>query len=186
MPYWAVHPRRAEPRTARRRERRSGRLLVRPQDPGEGVGAQWRTTPLFGCYFFVRIVDRWRILERTIGVLNVVKFGAAPARCPDEEIARCCRGPILRRHPPVGPPAVTSSKRVLTPGAVVAIAGGPLRGFEGNLQRPVGARARDRAPEPPRRGPSGRDRRGLLGAALTRASAWPCGGRFSTAVETRH
>jgi hypothetical protein len=51
------------------------------------VGAQWRTTPLFGCYFFVRVVDRWRILERTMGVLSVVKFGASPARVPDAEIA---------------------------------------------------------------------------------------------------
>jgi transcription antitermination factor NusG len=49
-------------------------------------GARWRTTPLFGSYFFVRVVDRWRILERTMGVLSVVKFGVAPARCPDEEI----------------------------------------------------------------------------------------------------
>jgi transcription antitermination factor NusG len=52
------------------------------------VGARWRTTPLFGGYFFVRVVDRWRILERTIGVLSVVKFGAAPAQCPDQEIAK--------------------------------------------------------------------------------------------------
>ena len=28
-------------------------------------GVRWRTTPLFGSYFFVRVVDRWRILERT-------------------------------------------------------------------------------------------------------------------------
>jgi hypothetical protein len=35
------------------------------------VGARWRTTPLSGCYFFVRVVARWRILERTMGVLSV-------------------------------------------------------------------------------------------------------------------
>jgi hypothetical protein len=37
------------------------------------VRARWKTTPLFGCYFFVRVIDQWRALERTIGVLSVVK-----------------------------------------------------------------------------------------------------------------
>ena len=132
MPYWAVA------RTAPHHERLAvesvalagfetfvPRIRVK-------VGAQWRTTPLFGCYFFVRVVDRWRILERTIGVLNVVKFGASPARCPDEEIAA-----LLSRADPDGvirlsarPPS-TSSKRVLTPGAAVTIADGPFRGLTG-------------------------------------------------------
>jgi hypothetical protein len=50
------------------------------------VGARWRTSPLFGCYF-ARVIDQWRVLERTIGVLSVVKAAGLPARCPDEEIA---------------------------------------------------------------------------------------------------
>ena len=33
------------------------------------VGAKWKTNPLFGCYFFARVIDQWRVLERTIGVL---------------------------------------------------------------------------------------------------------------------
>jgi len=99
MPYWAVA------RTAPHHERLAfesvalagfktfvPRIRVR-------VGPQWRTTPLFGCYFFVRVVDRWRILERTVAVLNVVKFGAAPARCPDEEIAAATR-PLKTRYMP--------------------------------------------------------------------------------------
>jgi transcriptional antiterminator RfaH len=132
MPYWAVA------RTAPHHERlavesvgMAGFETFVPRIRVK-VGAQWRTTPLFGCYFFVRVVDRWRILERTMGVLNVVKFGAAPARCPDEEIAA-----LLARADPDGivrlaarPPS-TSTGRVLTPGAVVAIADGPFRGFEG-------------------------------------------------------
>ena len=44
------------------------------------VGARWRTTSLFGSYFFVRVIDQWRTLERTIGVLNVVKAAGVPAR----------------------------------------------------------------------------------------------------------
>ena len=94
------------------------------------VGTQWKTRPMFGVYFFVRIIDQWRVLERTLGVLAVVKFGTTPARCPDEEIAA-----LLARADPDGivrlsarPPS-TSTGRVLTPGAVVAIADGPLRGL---------------------------------------------------------
>jgi transcriptional antiterminator RfaH len=95
------------------------------------VGAKWRTTPLFGSYFFVRIVDRWRVLERTIGVLSVVKFGAAPARCPDEEIAR-----LIARSDPDGVIRLSSSltpqavvRRAFEPGAQVSITEGPFRGF---------------------------------------------------------
>ena len=33
------------------------------------VESRWRTQPLFAGYFFTRIVDRWRVLERTMGVL---------------------------------------------------------------------------------------------------------------------
>jgi hypothetical protein len=44
-------------------------------------------------YLFVRIVDRWGILERTAGVAGVVKVGAVPAKCPNREIATL-RGPL--------------------------------------------------------------------------------------------
>jgi transcriptional antiterminator RfaH len=132
MPYWAVA------RTAPHHERLAvesvglagfetfvPRIRVK-------VGAQWRTTPLFGCYFFVRVVDRWRAIERTMGVLSVVKFGSTPARCPDEEIAA-----LLDRADPDGVIRLSarplasqpSPRRVLEKGAPVAIAGGPFRGF---------------------------------------------------------
>jgi transcription antitermination factor NusG len=95
------------------------------------VGAQWRTTPLFGTYFFVRVVDRWRILEATMGVLNVVKFGTAPAHCPDEEIAalieKADRDGIIRLGPrPLSQPI----RRSFAPGTAVAVTAGPLAGFE--------------------------------------------------------
>ena len=61
------------------------------------VGARWKTGPLFPDYVFVRIVDRWRILERTIGVVSVVRCGETPARCPDSEIAA-----LLARTDPDG------------------------------------------------------------------------------------
>jgi len=104
-------------------------------------GARWRTTPLFGSYFFVRVVDRWRILERTMGVLSVVKFGAAPARCPDAEIAA-----LLERSDPdgvirLGARSPSLSRRAFTPGATVEIAGGPFYGLTGVY---VGMSARER------------------------------------------
>jgi transcription antitermination factor NusG len=52
------------------------------------AGARWRTAPLSPSYVFVRIIDRWRAVERSMGVAGVVKFGAVSARCPDEEIAK--------------------------------------------------------------------------------------------------
>ena len=44
--------------------------------------------PLFSGYFFCRIVDRWRSINSTLGVLCLVRTGDCPARCPDNEIDR--------------------------------------------------------------------------------------------------
>jgi transcriptional antiterminator RfaH len=97
------------------------------------VGARWRTTPLFGCYFFARVVDQWRVLERTIGVLNVVKAAGAPAKCPDEEIAtliaRSDPDGVIRLSSCLTPQAVV--RRSFEAGARVSITDGPFRGFEG-------------------------------------------------------
>jgi transcriptional antiterminator RfaH len=107
------------------------------------VGSQWRTTPLFAGYLFARIVDQWRVLERTLGVLTVVKVGATPSRCPDSEIAalieRADSDGIIRlgARPPAPPP-----RRILAPGAPVAIADGPFRGLSGVYQG-MSARARE-------------------------------------------
>lgn len=97
------------------------------------AGARWKTNPLFGCYFFVRVVDQWRALERTIGVLSVVKSAGLPARCPDEEIAtliaRSDADGIIRLSSSLTSQSVV--RRAFEPGAKVAIADGPLRGFSG-------------------------------------------------------
>ena len=37
-------------------------------------------------YFFCRIVDRWRAISTTFGVLCLVRVGDCPAKCPDHEI----------------------------------------------------------------------------------------------------
>jgi transcriptional antiterminator RfaH len=87
-------------------------------------------TPLFPCYLFVRIVEQWRVLERTMGVLSLVKFGDQPARCPDEEIARLLaradRDGIVR----LARAGSASGRPAFAPGARVTIVDGPLAGFD--------------------------------------------------------
>jgi transcriptional antiterminator RfaH len=105
------------------------------------TGTQWRTVPLFPSYFFARVIDQWRILERTMGVLNIVKFGAVPARCPDAEIAG-----LLERSDPDGMIRLRTRlpsppRRIFTPGATVAIVDGPFHGLSGVY---VGMSARER------------------------------------------
>ena len=42
--------------------------------------------PLFSGYFFVRIIEQWRAINTTFGVLCLVRVGDCPARCPDHEV----------------------------------------------------------------------------------------------------
>jgi transcriptional antiterminator RfaH len=93
------------------------------------VGAKWKTNPLFGCYFFVRVIE----LERTIGVLSIVKSAGMPARCPDEEIAtliaRSDADGIIRLSSSLTSQSV--ARRAYEPGAKVWVTDGPFRGFNG-------------------------------------------------------
>ena len=79
MPYWAVartliH---REPVAARRLEAVGFQVFAPSTDRGR---------PLFPGYLFVRIIDQWQAIDRTVGVLKLVRFGETPARCPDAEI----------------------------------------------------------------------------------------------------
>ena len=96
------------------------------------AGAKWRTVPLFSAYFFARVEDHWRAIERALGVAGLVKFGLTPARCPDEEIAK-----LIARSDPDGVvrlaarPSSQTGRSGLAQGATVPIVDGPLRGFDG-------------------------------------------------------
>jgi transcription antitermination factor NusG len=86
------------------------------------------SAPLFSGYFFVRIVDRWLVINRTFGVLNLVRTGDSPARCPDHEINNLKslidgHGFIRLPDKPSGP-----ARRVFEKGAPVKIVGGPFQG----------------------------------------------------------
>lgn len=80
MSYWAVartliH---REPVAARRLEA-AGFVIFAPCTAPSAA-------PLFPGYLFVQVIDQWRAIDRTVGVLKLIKFGETPARCPDAEI----------------------------------------------------------------------------------------------------
>jgi hypothetical protein len=137
------------------------------------AGARWRTSPLFGCYFFARVIDQWRALERTIGVLRVVKAAGVPARCPDEEIAtliaRSDADGVIRLSSCLTSQSVV--RRAFEPGGESADRRRPVSRFQraahGNV---VDARSRDGPDRHPRRASSGRGLR-CPGRAAERAGA---------------
>ena len=89
------------------------------------------SAPLFSGYFFVRIIERWRSINTTFGVLCLVRTGDCPARCPDREIEALKA--MIDRHgfvrlPEAPPPPVP---RKIAIGAKVRIASGPFGGMIG-------------------------------------------------------
>ena len=115
MGYWAVA------RTLIRREKFAADHL---EGAGFEIFAPKTTTgPLFPGYLFVRIGDVWRAIERTIGVLELVKFGDAPARCPEAEVEA-----LMDRVDPDGvirlaPPPQPVPRKPIPIGAKVRVAG---------------------------------------------------------------
>ena len=92
------------------------------------------SAPLFSGYFFCRIVDRWRAINTTFGVLCLVRVGDCPARCPDHEIdslkSMIDGHGFVRLPEGRGPPV----KRQIAIGAKVRIASGPFGGMRGLYQ----------------------------------------------------
>jgi transcriptional antiterminator RfaH len=87
--------------------------------------------PLFSSYFFCRIVDRWRSINSTFGVLCLVRVGDCPARCPDREIDSLkamidSHGCIKLPEAPVSP-----VRRTIAIGSKVKITSGPFGGWVG-------------------------------------------------------
>jgi transcriptional antiterminator RfaH len=87
--------------------------------------------PLFRSYIFCRIAadGHWRVIETTLGVLALIKFGEAPARCPEAEVealmARVDPDGVIRLPaPPIEP------RQKIAAGAKVKVLAGPLQGVE--------------------------------------------------------
>jgi transcriptional antiterminator RfaH len=134
MPFWAVARTLAHRETfAAERVGEAGFEVfaprIRERVPDGMRGVKWRISPLFRSYLFVHIVDRWRVVERTLGVLKLVKFGDAPARCPDVEIEalleRADKDGVIR----LPPRPVAAPRRVFARGDKVKISDGPFRGL---------------------------------------------------------
>jgi transcriptional antiterminator RfaH len=87
--------------------------------------------PLFPGYLFARIVDRWRSINSTLGVLCLVRTGDCPARCPDREIDSLKA--MLDGHGYISLPDRPSApvKRTIAIGSKVKITGGPFGGWVG-------------------------------------------------------
>lgn len=47
---------------------------------------QYVESPLFPCYLFVQVIDRWRSLQSTHGIASVINAGAMPAIVRDSVI----------------------------------------------------------------------------------------------------
>jgi transcriptional antiterminator RfaH len=134
-PFWAVA------RTAVQREKFAAERVseigfeVFAPRIKERVGVRWRVAPLFRGYIFARVVDgRWHPIARALGVLKLVKFGDAPAHCPDMEIEALMDrvdADGLIRLPDKPPP---TPRRAIKPGAKVRIVNGPFSGLAGLYQ----------------------------------------------------
>ena len=89
------------------------------------------SAPLFAGYFFIRIVEQRRVINRTIGVLCLVRVGDCPARCPDRGDRRSAKqGGARWRHSSAAAIATVAEgvclQRARRSGPVLA---GPLQGF---------------------------------------------------------
>lgn len=105
MSYWTVV------RTTSFREnavadqlRRAGFPVYLPRTQ-ERARDQLRTVPLFPCYLFAQVVERWAPIVATVGVVRLLRAGDGPARLPDyvidelhkREVDGIVRLPPLRR-----------------------------------------------------------------------------------------
>jgi transcriptional antiterminator RfaH len=89
------------------------------------------SAPLFPGYLFARIIDRWRSINSTLGVLALVRVGDCPARCPDREIdslKAMIDGHGFVRLPEA--PAVPVRRKIAI-GAKVRIVSGPFGWMSG-------------------------------------------------------
>lgn len=94
------------------------------------ISGEPRIVALFPGYLFVRIIDRWRVVTKTAGVLGLIMTGEQPARCPDDEIekikSQVMRNGLVRLPKPVPKPRVLPFRL----GQAVRVVAGSFCGFE--------------------------------------------------------
>ena len=101
MSFWSVAQCESQrERTAQRFLEQAGFETYLPM-----IRAKKRELPLFPAYLFVKVVDFWYSIDNTIGVIELLKSGDAPAKLPDKiisEIKGRERGGIVRLPKPRG------------------------------------------------------------------------------------
>src|SRR5580693_507347 len=95
------------------------------------VQTQRASQPLFSGYFFCRIIDRWRLINSTFGVLCLVRVGDCPARCPDHEVDSLKA--LIDGHGYIKLPETPANpiRRNIAIGSKVKITAGPFSGMSG-------------------------------------------------------
>jgi transcriptional antiterminator RfaH len=93
------------------------------------VSTKRASAPLFASYFFVLIVEQWRSINTSFGVLGLVRVGDCPSKMPDAEIERLKA--MIDAHGYVRlPDAPAKSVRRFAKGEHVRITGGPFEGVK--------------------------------------------------------
>ncbi len=97
---------------------------------------RWVTSPLFPCYLFAKFdADRQsRLVKYANGVTNIVSFGGKPA-IVDELLLAGIRAHCEPSTDNFTPDTVTVGPVKFTPGEIVEIQAGPLRGLQGIFER---------------------------------------------------
>jgi transcriptional antiterminator RfaH len=127
-PFWSVA--RTLPRReafAAERLRAEGFEILLPLIPA----GRSSTAPLFVSYVFVNLNgsrSHWHAVNRTLGIVKLVRFGDTPAHCPTSEVmalkARMDDEGIVRLSAPP-----SSRKRAYAQGERVRIVAGPFAGL---------------------------------------------------------
>jgi transcriptional antiterminator RfaH len=138
MPFWAVAQTVAHREAfAAFRIAEEGFEIFAPKTRIRANGSS-RIVALFPGYLFVRILDRWRAVAKTAGVLGLIMAGDHPAACPDAEIDKI-KGATMRNGLVRLPKPPKS--RAFKPGQSVRISSGSFCGFNAIYQ---GMSQRDR------------------------------------------
>lgn len=91
-------------------------------------GMQKLPAPLFPCYLFINVTDRWACLKNTYGIASLIMFGGNPAWVRDHVIED------LRRLESNGFVALPKQQRFRV-GDQVKISSGPFMGEQALVER---------------------------------------------------
>lgn len=132
MSFWAVVQSASSRESfAAKRVEQNGFEVFLPLTKVRITKTESRIVAVFPGYFFAHIIDRWRIIENTLGVIGLIMAGDAPAHCPAAEIERIksaqMRNGLIKLPDMPKPPR---HRIHLQAGDAVRILSGPFRGLD--------------------------------------------------------